>query len=414
MDAGLFRGIVLLHTLALGAAGAWLIAFLWRARAPAGPGIPRPAVLGLVLASMALIAAFHVLQARRFAEMGYRTSLPLLALVLATAVGLLLLLWRRWPVLAVVASALALKLYPLAVFPVTARRSDMLPLVEAALRSFRAGQSMYRPHLLDNGLLTTNVRFPGLVAAYLPAFLLGLDLRLVLLLAEAAFFAIAWTRWRDRPLFLPGCALLAFLPYWHVRHELYEAPFWVVLLLAVLAVDEDWPATVQAVLLGLLLCFHQWGLLLGPFLLVYAARKRSPARAAAVGAAGGVLALGVVGLASRGDLSGFVAATFGTYPRMLEDFVAGRSFPPGSMSLTPFLADAFGARGVRLLNAGLQAALFGVAVATLDSRARLFAVLAASLLLMNLTNVVTWTYQYLLVAALLWLGLTALPDPARP
>jgi len=60
-----------------------------------------------------------------------------------------------------------------------------------------------------------------------------------------------------------------------------------------------------------------------------------------------------------------------------------------------------------VISAGAQVAIVALAALTLTSLPRLFALLAASLLLMNLTNVVSWTYQYLLPGALFWLGLMA-------
>ena len=68
-------------------------------------------------------------------------------------------------------------------------------------------------------------------------------------------------------------------------------------------------------------------------------------------------------------------ATFGYYSRVLTDFIAGGSFPPGGMSVTSWLAAASPALPCHFL--------------------------------MTVTNVVAWTYQYLLPGALLWLGLMA-------
>src|SRR5262249_17203790 len=178
----------------------------------------------------------------------------------------------------------------------------------------------------DNGVLTPNVRFPGVVAAYLPAYMLGLDLRMTLLASEVAFFGLAARRWGRHPLFLPGCALLAFFPYWHVRHELYDTPFWVVLLLTVLAIDCGCSLLVQVPLLALFLGFHQWGVLLAPLLLIYAARQTSFVRAGTLGVAAGLLAVPMIWLFCRGDFTGFVSATFGYYSTVLHEYMTA-SFP---------------------------------------------------------------------------------------
>lgn len=154
------------------------------------------------------------------------------------------------------------------------------------------------------------MRFPGLIAVYLPAFLLGADLRFTLLASEVGFFALAAQCWRRHALFLLGCAFLAFFPDGHLRHELYETPFWVVLLALILAIDRSSPLPLQVTLLAVL-CSHQWGILLAPFLLVYAGRRRSFLQAAALAGMSALLAVPVAWFFSRGDLREFAWSTFG-------------------------------------------------------------------------------------------------------
>ena len=413
VDPEILRAIALGQTILLVATGAWLVGHILAGEGADPPDIGNAGILAMVFASVALVVALDLAQAHRFADAGYATSYPALALCVAGSLAVLIAMWGRWPVAAIIGSAVVLKLYPIAAFPVTAKRSDLLPIIDRALHALWSGQSVYQRFLLDNDVLTPNVRFPGLIAVYLPAFLLGVDLRFTLLAAEVGFFALAAQRWRRHALFLPGCAFLAFFPYWHLRHELYETPFWVVLLALILAIDQGSPLPLQMTLLAVLLCSHQWGILLAPFLLVYAGRRRSFLQAAALAGVSALLAVPVVWLFSRGDVSEFAWSTFGYYSTMLSDHIAGKSFPPGSMSLTPWFAAALGAAGVRAVGAAAQLLLLGLAAIALTSLPRLFAFLAASLLLMTVTNVVAWTYQYLLPGALLWLGLMA-AEPDRP
>jgi hypothetical protein len=137
-------------------------------------------------------------------------------------------------------------------------------------------------------------------------------------------------------------------------------------------------------------------------------------RAAALGGIAALLAVGVVWLFSRGDFTAFAWSTLGYYSSVLQDFVASRSYPPGELSITPWLGEALGAPGIRAVNAAAQVVVLLFAVIALTSLPRLFALLAASLLLMTVTNVVSWTYQYLLPGALLWLGLMAAPSDRSP
>ena len=370
LDPDVVRGIALAHALVLCATGAWLVQYLFAAPGAAESPFGQARTHVLILGSMALVVILHLLQARRFADAGYITSYPALLLCLGTSLALLAFVWKASPLGAILSSALALKLYPIAMFPITAKRSDMLPIIDQALHSFVGGDTIYQRYLLDNGILTPNVRFPGVVAAYLPAFLLGVDLRVTLLASEVAFFGLAAWRWRRHPLFLPGCALLGFFPYWHLRHELYETPFWVVLLATVFAIDRGCSLLIQVPFLALLLTFHQWGVLLTPLLLIYAARRNSLPRAAALGVAAGLLAVPVIWLFCRGDFTGFVWNTFGYYSAVLHEYMTV-SFPPGSMSFTPWIAHNMGAAGVPVISAGAQVAIVALAALTLTSLPRL-------------------------------------------
>jgi hypothetical protein len=417
IDPDLLRSVVLLHTLVLCLTGGWLVAYVardHRSRSEAvGHSTSMPVVV--VLVGVLVIPVLHVVQARRFAEAGYTTSPMGLLLAVAASLALLAALWRASRFWAMVTAAMTLKLYPIAVFPITAKRSDLLPIIDHALRSLWAGTNVWQRYVLDNGILTPNVRFPGVISAYLPAFLLGADLRFVVLASEIAFFAVVRARWGRHPLFIPGCALLLFFPYWHLRHDLYEAPFWVLLVLVILAIDRPVRLALQIPLLAGLVSFHQWGVLLAPYLLVYAARRSSPAQSALLGLTSILLAFLAVWCFSRGDLASFLASTIGSYDAVLRDFTVNRSFPPGSMSLTPWIVGWAGATGVRLINGGAQVVLVSLAAIWLVSLPRLFAFCAASLLLMILSNVVSWTYQYLLVGILLWLGAMARgPRPRQP
>ncbi len=403
---------MLLQTLALCVLGGWLITTLLRDIVPrqAAPTWLTPRVLAL--ASLPVIVLLHVVQAKRFASFGYANDYRSMGVLLLASLVVLAALWRTNRFAALLGSALVLKLYPILHYPITAKRSDMLPIIDEAIRAFLNGENVYRFYLLDNGVQTPNVRFPGLIAAYVPAHLLGLDPRFTLLVCEAVFFLLVYRRWGARPLFLPGFALLAFFPYWHYRHELYEAPFWVALLLLVIAVADDAHFALRALLLGIVVCFHQWGVLLAPLVLVYAMRKTSVVEAASLAVIASVLGLSVVHLFCRGAWEAFTFHTFRYYSDMLAGFVANDSFHDASMSFTRWIGKLGGAAGVQLANVGGQVLVIAGAWFRLGSLTRLFGFMALSLLCLLMTNAVAWTYQYLLIGVLTWLGWLAHEPPA--
>jgi hypothetical protein len=405
VEPHLFTFIVLLQTFVLIAVSVWMAVVIVRPGSLLGQvGMNDRVQLALAVVSLVLIAALQVLNARRFAEFGYAGRPILLAVLLLGASLALGSLWRTNRFWGILLADLVLKVYPLVCFPIVPKRSDMLPIIGEAARSMLAGENIYRFYLLDSGVWTQMVRFPGLVMAYAPATILNIDPRLIALASEALFFVLLFRRFRPNPLFSTGVILLALSPYWHFRHDLYEAPFWVALAVALLALERrDSVAEVAA--LSVVVCMHQWGLLFLPFIVLFVMRSRSRLHAVAVAASAlGVGAL-VVAVASAGDLGAFWQHTVAYYAATLTSWAQQDAFPRTSLYLTPWIARVGGATAVKAASALLVAAVFSWAFLRLRDSAQLFGFLALVLLTVLVTNTVAWTYQYLLVGALLWIGL---------
>ncbi|MBZ5587535.1 MAG: hypothetical protein LAO05_03160 [Acidobacteriia bacterium] len=415
VNPALFDTVVLVQTAVLLACSAFLIARIlgWAGEVDEAAAGDRW-LLGGALASVALVVLLHALSARRFAEFGYVGRPALLGALAITAAVALAALWRSSRAAAVLAAAFVLKVYPLLCFPIRSARSDMLPILQEAGRALLSGENIYRAYLLDNGIWTPMVRFPGLVMAYAPATLLDVDPRLVTLVAEALFFLVVWRRFRTNPLLPSGLILLALSPYWHFRHELYEAPFWVALTALLLVLERRSPPA-EVAALALVVCMHQWGVLFLAFVALFLARSRS--RAYALALAGVALGVGtlVVVVASQGDVGAFWQQTMTSYAGTLASWARHGLFPDTSLYLTPWIAALGGATAVKLGSLVGVAVVLGWAWRRLQRLRELVAFLAAALLAVLLTNTVAWTYQYLLVGALLWLGLMLRAEqPAEP
>ncbi len=404
VDPTLFDAVVLAQTAVLLACAALLIArILGRPDAVERVAASDRWQFAGAVASVALILVLHVLNAQRFAESGYEARPALLGALGIGAFVALGVLWKKGRTAGILAAAFLLKVYPLVCFPIRAARSDMLPILQEAGRALLAGENIYRSYLLDNGTWTPMVRFPGLVMAYAPAALLHVDPRLVTLCAEALFFLVVWRRFRGNPLFSAGLILLALSPYWHFRHELYEAPFWLVLTALLLAMERRSPPA-EVAALAVVVCMHQWGVLFLPFLALYLARSRTRAYAAAASAA----ALGTGALAalavSHGDVAAFWRQTTASYGPTIELWTRGSAFPPVSLYLTPWIAALGGPLAVKAAPFVAAVAVFAWAWRRQRTLPELTAFLAIALAAVLLVNTVAWTYQYLLVGALLWLG----------
>lgn len=353
--------------------------------------------------NLILIFFLNILQTKKFAELGYSNYLPLMVLTFFISILVLILLWKKHKVLAIVCSAVVLKLYPILSFPITAKRSDMLPIIDQSIRTLLNGENVYKYFLLDNQVWTQNVRFPGLIISFIPAVVLNMDLRFILLLSEMLFFFLVYKQLGKSRFFLPVSAMLAFFPYWHYRHELYEIPFWIILLVTIFTLDTK-KLLLHFILFPVLITFHQWGILFLPFLLIYLAYRRSFLYAFFVAVNSLAIAAIIVGYFCKGNFAAFYEQTFQYYSTVLIGFVQNNSFHLNCLYLTPEIAKLFGYVGLKMVVYGSQLVLIIYAIFKLRNLTQLFGFLSLSLLLMLLTNTIAWTYQYLFLGIFLWLG----------
>ncbi|KMP11209.1 hypothetical protein UR09_04020 [Candidatus Nitromaritima sp. SCGC AAA799-A02] len=377
-----------------------------------------PIALGLIpVASIFAILVLHSLQSARFAITGYLADDPLIIKISALGLIPFLIYWVKvWITkkhstllffACLLASVLIMKSIPLNLFPITAKRSDLLPILKEAALAIFNGENPYKFYLLDNGTMTANVRFPGLIIAYLPAAATGIDLRYITIIFEVAiFFALIYkiqqtlktpenvSNYPWHILILIVCFMM--FPYWHYRHELYESPFWFLLLLTLLAFDKGHTVGFVLGLTGILVT-HHWGLLFAPFLLTAYFRKKGLQIA--------ILCLLSVALACftlfavflKGNFGDFYQHTFGTY-------TGGIPSIPTSMYLSLWFAKFHLEKFLLPLKAAFQLPVAYLTFRYGHNTSALAGILALSLTLVLTFNTVAWTYQYLLVVFLLILG----------
>jgi len=131
----------------------------------------------LCMGSLVVAAGLHWRHATVFSYVGYNMdargvathlSLSLLPILLSLMVAALSHRPRPFLLLGAVAlGAFVLRLLPLAYFPLTGDRSDLLPVIKEGALSIWRGETPYRYYLLENGVETQNVRLPA--PAGLPA-----------------------------------------------------------------------------------------------------------------------------------------------------------------------------------------------------------------------------------------------------
>ncbi len=158
-----------------------------------GQGIPQPLqrqlLLALILATWCAVAYDYMV----FLSPGVTTVRILLcggfALVLLRAI--FRPIHTGWIVTAVVLAGSTLRLINFKSMPLDPTRSDMLPLVQQALQNFVAGREPYTLYSMPWELPLTYL--PATWLTYLPAYVLGIDIRYTNLAAELAVGALlAW------------------------------------------------------------------------------------------------------------------------------------------------------------------------------------------------------------------------------
>ncbi len=117
----------------------------------------------------------------------------------------------------------------------------------------------------------------------------------------------------------------------------------------------------------------------------------------------------IVSIFCRLEFKDFMFHTF----RYYDSVLAAGNLHQASLYFTPEIIRIFGYSGTKLLLLTGQVVILGIAFLKLNSLRRLFGFLAGALFFILLFNTVTWTYQYLLIGALIWLALMTLHEPER-
>ena len=349
-----------------------------------------------------LAAALLYAEARVYVRFGYQSHpAALAALTLLGIAALRTCVHASATRLTAVALTLltAFSLFSIASFPLALQRSDMLPLLAAANRTWLAHQNPYRLYTFPTEQVSLTY-LPGTLLAYLPATVLHLDLRVtnlacLLLLAAVILRAINPNR-RHKATGLLALFLLG--PYLLYRHELYTPPHWLALAAALLLAQQRRPRA-AAILFGLSIAMSQFSWILLPFFLLHLLEQHGR-RAAA-------LAL-VLSLATAAALTlpfvlpdphAFLASTFGHW--------SGIGLTARPVNLSFAAATILGTAHLPLAQLVALALLFVGAVRTHACRTftgtlRLMCLALTAFVLLNL---LVWGYFFLLLELLLLLYL---------
>jgi len=332
--------------------------------------------IALLLACPPLTAGLDILSSRHFAQFGYGSARPLVALEGLVLVALVF--WMRSPrspgvgIALAAIGAFAHRVVAIGLFPLDERRSDMYATLLHAVDVWRAGGVPHVKYL------------PGTWLALAPSVFLGLDPRIlgsvIVLGIGIALATVFRTGSRGShspvPLAEPLAMLVLLNPYHAFRHDLYFDAF-LALTVAIFYLAARGRGTmgflvIVATLVGLAIATRQWAWVYGPFALLAAAVSvAEPKRLLAPLALAGtvcILAVAIVFAPIIPEAAELRYAAFSFVGESVSEVCLGVAGLAASLGLVPLLP---------AMQATLCVAGFGRSVlAALRGRAQPYSILA--------------------------------------
>jgi hypothetical protein len=304
-----------------------------------------------------LFGLLYVYEGRHFARFGYRVLPGPAVGVFASSTALLgWVAWRRLRSAAVIAAAMAVYVAGIALsiasFPLTYLRSDMLSVILWANAALLHGGDPYTTFHI--GFRSYDFPYlPGMIVASTPFAALGLDLRwgsAMYMLATAGL--IYWAARPERRLQVAAVtALFMLCPFLQYRHDLYLAPHWFTLVLALVLMQRGrmlWAAAA----FGVSVAIYQFSWIAFPFFLLHVLRRSGWWRMFQAAGLAALCALAVVGPFLRSAMRRIATNTVGQWGQQ------SRHSSPDPINLTYWVTYVIAPTHLLKLQALLMVAIF--------------------------------------------------------
>lgn len=364
----------------------------------AGRGAPPPTQERLAWAIGSAFAmggsVLLALTARHYAGFGYQLR-PGVLLILAALSMAALSFCRKKPFHFLVAAALcclAAAAYCIVYFPLHPERSDMLPLIEAAIARVAQGLDPYVVYARVHELPLTYL--PGLWLSYLPGWALGLDPRwthhLSLVLAALVIYKAA----SGKTVAAYALGIFLLTPYLVYRHDLYGGVYWLTLALT-LALLASGRFGMAGAAFGWSVATAQFSWVLAPVLLAGLLRLHGPRKT--------LLFAGVASVMAGAFLIPFAVAS----PLFLHSVMGywGGKMNFSGYNLGYWLQPWIGLAGLRVLQVAVVTAFTALAARRATDLETLSFLLAGCLFFFVVLNPVVWVYFFPAVVILLLAGM---------
>jgi hypothetical protein len=321
-------------------------------------------------------------------------------------------------ILALFTSTFLISLIPIIYFSVTAKISDLLPIVIEQLGAFIKGENIYQYYLLDNGTWTQAVRQPGTTLSFLPAFLLNIDLRYMsivfTLLTGFILFRIVYKKFGDtrfnKKFLVTYVSVLLFLlfPYRHLRADLYEPAFWFLLSLSLYFLKNK-RLKLFSITWGLGIFTQVWFWLFSPFVSLFLLRKYGWKKALFYSLIYLIIGAGLLSIFILPDTPAYYEHVFSYYRGVVER----GEFSFTSIYLSPLFM-IYGLNDILTIVQVIAVGLVGVvAIFRLKAFKDLLKFLIIAFFVFIQFNSLSWNYMYVNLVVLLVIYLLSSVDTTK-
>ncbi len=295
---------------------------------------------------------------------------------------------------------IAFSLLQIYYFPITAKVTDLMPIILKQGDAFLKGESIYQFFLLDNGSFTQAVRQPGTFLFYIPSVILGFDPRFLSILYNLGVVTVLYKFfYKSRQkitfdlraiFFILIITIFLLTPYKITRSDLYDPPFWFLLISSLYYLSRN-KLNHFAIAWGIGIFTQVWAWIFTPFVFVYILKKYQIKQAIFVCISSLILGIGLLLAFVLPDFESYRIHTIEFYSQTIKDGWWSET----AIHLTPIMQVFKLKNLIYPFQIGLSAIVGLLSLKHMKTFSGLLFFLSVVFFVFIQFNAVTWNYMYL-------------------